>query len=432
MTVAAIAGASSRPLAHELGRVVAGHALAWLVAANGVGLLLATLLLVPELGGWMAPFTYGRWAAVHLDLELYGWCALPLVGLLLRLYLSPREAPLGRAAVALWSAALLAGAASWLAGTSTGKPFLDWTGPASLLFLVAQLALAAVLGAGLWRSRPPGAALAARAWWGRAALWLVLLTVPAWLALGESRATYPPINPASGGPTGVSLLGSTLGVIWIFVATPAALGLRRRRPLPRSGGVVALLALHTLAFLLLDHGERTHRDLLEQVALGSLLLWAIVLPRYFAAYAWPLPLRRWRLAFLGWAGLLVASAFATFQPGVLDRLKFTDALVAHAHLAMAGMVSAFSLLLLAATGPEELARDLDRPLPFALWQAGCGVQLLALTAAGWIESGDPGATWRSAAELSAISGLYLLRWLGGAAMLAASIAWLAAVRAERS
>jgi len=432
VTVAALAGAPSRPLAAELGRIVAGHALAWLVAANGVGLLLATLLLVPELGGWMAPLTYGRWAAVHLDLELYGWCALPLVGLLLRLYLSPREAPLGAAAVGLWSAALLAGALSWLAGMSSGKPFLDWTGPANLLFLAAQLALAAVLAAGLWRSRPRGAAVAARAWWGKAALWLALLTVPAWLALGESRATYPPINPASGGPTGVSLLGSTLGVLWIFVATPAALALQRRRPSPRSGGVLALLVLHSLAFLLLDHGERTHRDALEQVALGSLLLWAIVLPRYFAAYVWPDALRRWRLAFLAWAGVLVASALATFQPGVLDRLKFTDALVAHAHLAMAGMVSAFVLLLLAAAGPDELARGLDRPFPFTLWQAGCALQLLALTAAGWIESGDPGATWRSAAELSAISWLYLLRWLGGAAMLAASIAWLAAARAERS
>lgn len=414
----------------ELGRAVARHALTWLATANGVGLLLATLLLAPRLGDLLVPLTYGRWATVHLDLELYGWGALPLVGLLFRLYLGPRELGLGRLALGLWSLALVAGTVSWLRGGSGGKPFLDWSGPANFAFVAAQLGLAAVLGVGLWRARGvvAGAAGVRRyspwAWRGKVALWLVLLSVPWWLALGESAATFPPINPASGGPTGVSLLGSTLGVIWIFVAAPAFLALERRRPSPRSEWIVGALALHTVAFLLLDHGERSHRDALEQLALASLVVWAFLLPRFYAAFAWPPSTRRWRLAFLVWGGLLLATAVATFRPGILDRLKFTDGLVAHAHLAMAGMMSAFGMLLLVASVSDGLAERLVAWQPFSLWQAGCALQILVLVAAGWIEGVDPGVGWEALpGDLTPISVLYSLRWLGGASMLLASFLW---------
>jgi cytochrome c oxidase cbb3-type subunit 1 len=30
----------------------------------------------------MSPFTYGRWMPVHLNGQLYGWCSVPLLGLL--------------------------------------------------------------------------------------------------------------------------------------------------------------------------------------------------------------------------------------------------------------------------------------------------------------------------------------------------------------
>ena len=71
------------------------HGLTWLVVGCSVGLLLATLLLVPRLGELLSPLTYGRWMPVHLNLLLYGWCALPLVALLFRIYLSgPDGTPL--------------------------------------------------------------------------------------------------------------------------------------------------------------------------------------------------------------------------------------------------------------------------------------------------------------------------------------------------
>src|SRR3954462_8103478 len=59
---------------------VAAHSLAWLVAANMVGVLLAAMVLWPGINEWIAPLTYGRWIPLHLDWQLYGWCALPLVG----------------------------------------------------------------------------------------------------------------------------------------------------------------------------------------------------------------------------------------------------------------------------------------------------------------------------------------------------------------
>ena len=51
------------------------HALGWLVFGNAVGLYLSVLLLVPswQVGAW----TYGRWVPVRLNVQLYGWTALP-------------------------------------------------------------------------------------------------------------------------------------------------------------------------------------------------------------------------------------------------------------------------------------------------------------------------------------------------------------------
>ena len=65
---------SSLPVA-----LAAWHSLAWLVIANGVGVLLATMLLVPRLNIPFGEWTYGRWMSVHMNLQLYGWCSLPLV-----------------------------------------------------------------------------------------------------------------------------------------------------------------------------------------------------------------------------------------------------------------------------------------------------------------------------------------------------------------
>jgi cytochrome c oxidase cbb3-type subunit 1 len=62
---------------------------------------------------------------------------------------------------------------------------------------------------------------------------------------------------------------------------------------------------------------------------------------YLRHFTWPAGSRRWLLAFAGWGAMLLITALFTFLPGVLDRWKFTNALVAHTHIAMAGMLTCF-------------------------------------------------------------------------------------------
>lgn len=390
------------------------HALTWLAISCGVGLLMALLLLAPDLGAALGPLTYGRWMPLHLDLALYGWTALPLVALLLRAY-RPGER-WAVMAVQAWSASLLLGAAAWLSGETTGKPFLDWQGAARVAFLANLLFLAGVLVSGL---RGPTRSRAAVS--GLAGLWIVLLAVPASLAAATLPGTYPPVNPATGGPTGASLLGSTLGVIVIFALTPLLLGL--------SGGnrrvaaeTFSALAVHGMFFLAVAQGDHAHREPLQIAAVATLLVWAWLLPRWLRRFDWPAGSRPWLVAFLTWGGALLASAVPMFLPGLLDRIKFTNALVAHAHLAMAGMATSFAaLVLVVLSRGTRLQGVLDDRAGWVLWNAGNAVHVAALTAAGLLEAGDPGVVFRGDPSITA---LYALRALAGAAMLAAAARWL--------
>ena len=106
------------------GRTVALHSLGWLVAANLVGVWLAVVILWPAVGDAIAPLTYGRWVPLHLDWQLYGWCALPLVGGLLAWCLDPHHPQVGRhvhLALGAWSLALVLGEVAWLGGTTSGR-----------------------------------------------------------------------------------------------------------------------------------------------------------------------------------------------------------------------------------------------------------------------------------------------------------------------
>ncbi len=124
---------------------VATHSLAWLLVGNAVGLLMASLLLWPELGRLLVPLTYSRWATVHLNVQLYGWCSMPLLGLLFRWYLPRQNCQVGVWALQAWSGALLFSAIAWLAGDVSGKPFMEWRGLTRWVFPAAMLGLALLL-----------------------------------------------------------------------------------------------------------------------------------------------------------------------------------------------------------------------------------------------------------------------------------------------
>jgi cytochrome c oxidase cbb3-type subunit 1 len=405
-----------------LARSVARHALAWLAAANAVGVLLAALLLWPQLNRALAPFTYGRWMPLHLDWQLYGWCSLPLIGALLAWMLAPDDTAgvrPARWALRAWSIALAAGGVSWLGGVTSGKLFLDWSGWARPLLPVAMTALWSVLAAATWARRN---ALGRVALAGRVAALAALLPVPAVLYWSAGRAVYPSVNPDSGGATGAALLGSTLALVAIAGWLPHALGLRAAAEARRAkwifwSGVVVSAAV----FFAIDRGHASHHAPAQIVALGTLLAWAPLLAVYYRGFAWPVSAWRWLQAAWVWWTLLLASGWLTFWPGVSERFKFTDVLVAHAHLAMAGAVTSLGAALLAALGRAPGGGAAG----FWAWQLGLTVQLAALVALGVGETTDVGGYFAGSAWVTA---LLAVRLVAGVGMFGGSLAWLKEAR----
>lgn len=417
-------------LAPELAVELALHALAWLVAGCGVGLLLATLLAWPQGNTLLAPLTYGRWAPVHLDLLLYGWSALPLVGLLLQLYLpGPPGVTAGRLSLAAWSGALGAGTLALLGGGSSGKLFLDWRGPVEILWLAALSLLWCLLALGFGRSLAArrGAAEGAREGFlslrlgAQGALLLLLAAGPWALALALDARNYPPVDPSTGGPTGTDLAASTLAILPLFLALPALLGLARRPGAPRPVFLWALFGLHAAVLPLFGVGDQSHRSPLQIAAIASVLLWPLPLARHLLGHDWPAGSGRWLMALGAWGTLLATSALVTYLPGVLDAVKFTHALVGHAHLAMAGFVTSFAALTLHVLLRDSAARaTFARPRPFFLWQGGTALHIVAMVALGLLEAGDPGLLLRPDPRVTT---LFALRGAAGTAMFLAAASW---------
>jgi cytochrome c oxidase cbb3-type subunit 1 len=397
------------------------HALTWLVFGNSIGVMLSTLLLVPQLNVWLGEWTYGRWIMVHMNTALFGWASLPMLAYLFRVYgaESGRSAGWCRALVWLWSAALLVGCASWLNGNSSGKLFLDWSGFARAFFIVALLALWGFLARSFvqqLRARGMHGATAAMQALGL----LVLLAVPAALYLASNPAGYPHVNPDTGGPTGQSQLESSLGVVALLLMVPP--GIAQRRAHSRGVRLFAWCALAAEAVLcvLLGRADVSHRAVGQWLSLASLLLWVPAVPAYYGAFVWKAETAAWRRAFQWWWGGLVVTGWILFLPGVLDRVKFTDALVAHSLMAMAGFLSAFLLFVMTQLLAEKDAWVLTRPRSFALWNAGVLAYVVLMFVAGWLEAANPGFTAMPGPMRNLI---YSLRLLTGVAMLAASLDW---------
>lgn len=385
------------------------HALGWLVATNAVGLWLAASLLWPELGDFAAPLTYGRWAPVHLDGQLYGWCALPLVGALFAFFLrEERDVSSGRLGLWLWTGALAFAATTWLAGGASGKLFLNFAGAARWVWAAALLALWALLARVWWRRREGGALAVA--------VLALLFAVPFVIFWAGDPSVYPAVNPHSGGATGASLLGSTLVLVLLFGLLPRLLGLPQEKPERLFWPAMAL----SVAYLSgMRHTHASHREIGQIVGLALLVAWVPLAALRARATRWPETARPWwRAAFWWWAALM-ADGLLTFLPGWSERLKFTNALVAHSHLAMAGLVtSAHGAILVSLGGAWPVRR-----WAFLLWQAACVVHVVALLWLGWQEAADPALLIQRG---GAADWAYGLRFAAGLAMFAASVAWLRA------
>lgn len=388
------------------------HALGWLVFGNAVGLWLSLLLLKPEwqFGEW----TYGRWVPVHLNVQLYGWTALPLVGWLLSLYDVGRSrvASWAPAAVWAWTTALALGVLHWLNGSTGGKIFLDWKDGALWGFAVALVILWAVLALSFkeranhwnpWRRRLSLGGL------------IGLALVPAAIVLTASPATYPPVDSTTGGPTGSSLLGSSLIVVGLMLLLPhATVGGGRGRA---GWGTWLYFGFCWLYFGVAETVGGTHFNVWQNLSLLWMPPWAWLLVRDWSVFSWPAGSRVWRAAMFGWWGLLLLTGYLMYFPFILDRIKFTQGLVAHSHLAMAGFTTSFcALLIVILTG-----KRLGNVASVTVWHLAALAMILTLATMGWHEGAEP--SWMLMKPVWRELGL-ALRSLCGLAMLSTSAVWL--------
>jgi cytochrome c oxidase cbb3-type subunit I len=388
------------------------HALGWLVFGNAVGLYLSLLLLFPNLQ--LAQWTYGRWVPVHLNVQLYGWTSLPLVAWLFSIYQvdSGKARAWAPAAVWAWTAALALGVFHWLGGATSGKIFLDWKSGALWGFVAAQVMLWLVL-ATAWRER-------SEAWnkprrFASLAGLVGLAMVPLSLVFAASPAVYPPIDRTTGGPTGASLLGSSLVVVGLMLILPrlAAVSLGKKK----SRGIWIFFALSWLVFGVTEAMGGTHFQAVQIGAMLFLLPWVWWLPRDWAGFAWPDGSAVWRTAMFAWWGLLVISGFLMYLPGTLDHLKFTQALVAHSHLAMAGFTTSFCALLLVLLTGKRVGQGWS----VAVWHIAALAMISVLAVMGWREGNGP--SWMLAQPAWREWGL-ATRSLCGLLMLVVSMVWL--------
>ncbi|MBC2607123.1 hypothetical protein [Pelagicoccus albus] len=418
---------SSQARVEKIQEQVAWFSVIWLAAANLVGLWLAILLLWPSLGNLYGKLGYGRWMPLHMDWQLYGWCSMPSLGLVALRFGKHVEGGvvLCSRSFWIWSSVLLVGGVTWLLGDVTGKPFLNWSGFSRRYLLVALLVVWVML---LW------------SWWPRFShlkgtrskldfaldgLALAMLGCVPWALFWVSDASiYPPVNPHSGGATGHSLMLSTLSIVVLMGALPGiVLGLKKREEVGRSSFIwFAVLYLASIAlYQFIEHGNASNSDWDQIIGLGSLMIWPIMVAWVWNGFAWREGSRLWRGMFVFWWSLLAVSGWVFFLPDVLLAVKFTNAMVGHAHLAMAGMVSALNMIILTEMGGSSLVSDTlgSRGLTWA-WNVGLFIFVGALMAQGVIEGKDPQRLFL----FDTVSQLvYLLRLLSGALLLGCSFVW---------
>ena len=361
--------------------VGATHALFWMFAANLVGVLLSVLLVFPQLGVLFGEWTYGRWLPLHLNWQLYGWTSLPLVSWVF--YLLPKSrSGLARASnigVWAWSSVLAIGGLYWLSGHTSGKIFLDWTGCLRIIFPCVIFYLWAVLTIAWWRGEK-------RSWIGISGL-LLLLSVPFAIYSASDPAIYPVVDESTGGPTGASLLNSTLSVVFLMLVLPPALKVKSR-----SKKLVQLVwIIFGLNFLLGIYSTTlpySHFHSGQIACLSSLGIWAFLLPYFYTQQSWHRPLVKWQVATFVWLAILICNGLVSFLPGILDKIKFTDALVAHSHLAMAGFTTSFLIFILQQILPEKSSAIFQQSKLFYSWHTATATYILTMLIAGVFESGD--------------------------------------------
>jgi len=231
---------------------------------------------------------------------------------------------------------------------------------------------------------------------------------------------YPPINPDTGGPTGASQLESVLIILAVLLLLPFGLTRYKTRRCWKNTLAWSVFAGEFLLCAALGRGDVSHHRPVQYISLGSLLVWLPLTPAYYSTFLWHANTRRWRIAFLCWWSVLVPTGWCLFLPGVLDHFKFTDGLVAHSLLAMAGFVTSLLIFVMV----QLLGEDgwiFNRTWSFYVWQLAVATYILLMFFAGWREGSDPAFTIVPGLLRNS---LYSLRLVLGVLMLVASADWL--------
>jgi cytochrome c oxidase cbb3-type subunit 1 len=249
---------------------------------------------------------------------------------------------------------------------------------------------------------------------------VLLLVVPVLMYAASSPNYYPAINPDTGGPTGASQLESSLIIVAILLMLPFGLTGRKKGDSRMIAIAWAVMAAEFILCFALGRADISHHRPAQFISLGSLLAWIPLTPAYYAAFEWNANTRRWRIAFLCWWSALVLTGWVLFLPGILDHFKFTDGLVGHSLLAMAGFTSSLLIFVLV----QLLGEDgwiFNRTRSFYGWNIAVLAYVVLMTAAGWREGFDSTFTIMPGAARNSI---YILRLVVGVVMLASSVDWL--------
>lgn len=305
-----------------------------------------------------------------------------------------------------------------LKGSVSGKLFLNWSGLARMAFPVAQVVLWAILFRSSFSRWRRIRKLDTKQWL-QVGLLLLLLSPPIALFITAGADVYPPIDPESGGATGHSLLASSLGIIFIFGLMPYILNLPHANKSRLGSRIfVSAFLISIAAWGLLEHGNERNSQIGQIIGLAVLLIWVPLIWFYYRAFVWPQCIRAWLAAFFFWWGFLTISGFISFLPGVLDVMKFTNGLVAHAHLAMAGMLGAFNMLLLGTLGEAREGDPWTDSAAFWLWNSGTLLYVLSMLVQGIREGLDPTVLF-GADKLTTV--LYVIRLVAGLIMISANL-----------
>jgi cytochrome c oxidase cbb3-type subunit 1 len=155
-------------------------------------------------------------------------------------------------------------------------------------------------------------------------------------------------------------------------------------------------------FAALDHTHAPSSSLGQQAGLGVLVLWIPSVWVFFRTFDWSPSSRPWLTAAFVWWLLLVITGFLIFLPAISERLKFTNALVSHAHLAMAGLLTSLNIAILNLLIPTQpVVRG------FWVWQLSTAIHVVTLAVLGWLEPDRLGALFLRSDWTQAFYGLRL-------------------------